>query len=860
MRIIVLLLLALGQALSLLGQAHVVKGLVQDEASSSPIVGVTLSVKASPKGRILSFAITDKQGEFTLKLPQERGDSLRLYVSHLGYGQKVLPLKSEVLRLIKLREESRQLKELVVKAQKITQSKDTISYLVAGFATRKDRTIGDVLANMPGMAVDNNGRVSYNGKPINNVYVEGNNVMEGRYGVVTNNVDHKHIAKVEVLENHQPIKALAKDKLSTETAINLKLTDKAKGIWTANALVAGGTSSHQGAIGEGELFASRFSGKMQTVSTIKANNSGKDVMGELSALSRSELMDMLTGGASALRAKLSTLASASAQGVDSKLLRHNKTYTFSTSNLWKLSEHNQLNAQVVLSEDNNRRDERTAQGYFLGDGILNKLTTERARSRQRRLEAKLRYTSNKPTGYLQEALIYKAGWGRLLTHTGGDFENEGVAHSILHQLENRLSYLSTKGKYSLQLTSVNSYAFAPEDLTLTELNARRQNVRQSEFYSSTGLRAVRYLGAWHLELQAGISGTLYRLKSAYQQEGGASYDNDVRLGYLSGRLSPHLTYERSGVKLSLGVPLRLNSYGGQLSGQRLYPSSRLTFDWDMHTLWKLSARAYWGATPPSPSLFYVQPIMLDYRRLISGVLSTRGAQEYTLSAKLAYANPLPMLFGNLRVSYGSENAMRTREKLLRDGLLHYIYRLGDEITRSWSVGATISKGVDAIRGRVDFSGDYKQSNTPIRQNGLAYDFDSGGLMLRASLRSDIASWMDIDYELSYQDSFLKILQHRSTTKAFLHKGTLSVYPIEDLTIGLKSQYSWVRFPSGDKERFYFADIVASYKYRKMEFSLSLTNLFDQRTYGYTIYGDLSSTSTEYDLRGRSLLLGLRYRF
>ena len=39
-------------------------------------------------------------------------------------------------------------------------------------------------------------------------YIEGLDLMKGHYGIATNNIDPNNIATVQVLENHQDIKAL----------------------------------------------------------------------------------------------------------------------------------------------------------------------------------------------------------------------------------------------------------------------------------------------------------------------------------------------------------------------------------------------------------------------------------------------------------------------------------------------------------------------------------------------------------------------------------------------------------------------------------------------------------------------------
>ena len=100
------------------------------------------------------------------------------------------------------------MQEVSIKADKIIQNKDTTSYFVTNFATTKDRTIGDVLTNMPGINIAENGKISYNGSPINKFYVEGIDLFDGKYNLATNNISYENIARVGVIEKSQAIKAL----------------------------------------------------------------------------------------------------------------------------------------------------------------------------------------------------------------------------------------------------------------------------------------------------------------------------------------------------------------------------------------------------------------------------------------------------------------------------------------------------------------------------------------------------------------------------------------------------------------------------------------------------------------------------
>ena len=98
---------------------------------------------------------------------------------------------------------------------------DTLSYPVKAFSREEDLSIGDVLQRMPGITVDDDGKIYYNNKAIANLYTDGDNLMDGRYGLATKVITKDMIQSVDVIQHHQPIEAL-KGKISSDNvAINL---------------------------------------------------------------------------------------------------------------------------------------------------------------------------------------------------------------------------------------------------------------------------------------------------------------------------------------------------------------------------------------------------------------------------------------------------------------------------------------------------------------------------------------------------------------------------------------------------------------------------------------------------------------
>lgn len=212
-------------------------GRVTDSQSGKPLAKVVVSVKTAD-GNTKGYSQTKIDGTYAVTTSVI--DGCKLHLSIIGYKKRSLELiAGQTVYNVMLQQSAIELREVKIKSQKIRQRGDTLVYNVASFAKDGDRSIGDVLKKMPGIQVAVDGKISYNGMPINKFYIEGKDLLQGRYGLATNGVEYKDVSSVEVMTNHQPVKALKNLSESEQAAINLKLKDGSKShlITTINAAV-----------------------------------------------------------------------------------------------------------------------------------------------------------------------------------------------------------------------------------------------------------------------------------------------------------------------------------------------------------------------------------------------------------------------------------------------------------------------------------------------------------------------------------------------------------------------------------------------------------------------------------------------
>lgn len=214
-------------AVSSYGQSTL-KGRVSDRDSKRPVFGVNILLKSAADSTILAFVVSDEEGRFGISYSSKEERFFLDLKSMTIKPYRQVVFAGETNLEILLESATLQLEEQVVQAIRnpVVQKKDTLSYSVAGFSTSADRMIGDIIKRLPGIEVLDNGMIRYEGRPLQKFYVEGLDLLEGRYNLATNNLPVGAVESVEILENHQPIRVLDSLVFSDRASLNIRLKQK----------------------------------------------------------------------------------------------------------------------------------------------------------------------------------------------------------------------------------------------------------------------------------------------------------------------------------------------------------------------------------------------------------------------------------------------------------------------------------------------------------------------------------------------------------------------------------------------------------------------------------------------------------
>jgi hypothetical protein len=98
---------------------------------------------------------------------------------------------------------------------------DTVMFDAGRYRTAATFRLSDLLNQLPGFRVDERGRIYYNGKEVNRLLIDGDDLTGEHYGLISSRLRAGLISKVQLMEKYQSVKLLRGIQKGNETAVNL---------------------------------------------------------------------------------------------------------------------------------------------------------------------------------------------------------------------------------------------------------------------------------------------------------------------------------------------------------------------------------------------------------------------------------------------------------------------------------------------------------------------------------------------------------------------------------------------------------------------------------------------------------------
>jgi len=252
-----------------------INGIVLDSLNNPVSDAIVTSYADSKYSSFVAFKTTDSNGKFKLTFSNKR-DSLFIDVRHISFKTKRFPISDFKNQLrFKLQRNFNKLDEVLIKTKKnITIKGDTVRYDVQELQEKKDYTIEEVIDRIPGITIAENGQISYNDRPISHLYINGVDLLEGRYNIATRGIPADAVEDIELLRRHNHARIDIGKTLSSEVALNLKIKKD-------QSLVFGSSKADAGIpflTARGEATPIYLRDKLQNIASIRANNIGLSLL------------------------------------------------------------------------------------------------------------------------------------------------------------------------------------------------------------------------------------------------------------------------------------------------------------------------------------------------------------------------------------------------------------------------------------------------------------------------------------------------------------------------------------------------------------------------------------------------------
>ncbi len=858
----------------------------------NPITDASVSIGFPGQESALFFTRSDTAGKYSFWLKDTfSAKSLIIRVNAFGYNKANAIVNPPFGKInFRLLPEISELPSVEVKDNpvRIRKNGDTLSYSVKGFSNSMDRVIGDVIKKLPGIVVEENGRIYYNGAPINNFYIDGDNLLDDKYSLATRTIPFGLVDKVQVIENNQDIKALAGIVPTDRAAINITLKNKARLHFLTDVNVSAGFTKQYNA----SVSAMAFKPKLKTINALKLTNTGNDPGEEVQS---DALTDESTLPYAEQTRQLLSVDKIEDMGFAKRRYLFNDARLATVNTLFKPGPGQLIRMNGYLLQDVQDQNFQNYTKIFLPGNTIQHTETNNLSDHLLSGRVGLTFNINTKKIYFNNTLSYE------------NTENNSFSNSLVNSIETGQELQDKKIKLAntlnglivfkrnkiIQFTSTISYLHHPQNLLISpglfietiNNNTAYQQLNQS--LQTPGLSIHNYftyrenIGKLLHTYKFGVSYENRKLLSSVQllqlngmiTSGTDSFYNDLKYKKWDLYIDNEFQWQRKGLRITIGLPLHklLQTYTDSTFKTEardafvlFQPSVQIRQKTGKES--NVTLRYYYNKTFGNYYDFFKGRIIENYRNMAYNDLSFSESlqSQHSITFGYSYRNTLKILFVNLAASYKKYTSGNILSSIVTDYSSRNVAIPIDNNTSIGSVNANFSKYLFWVRStlRLGFMARYRL--TPILQNGFLFQSDNRSTSYSFGFYTKITQWLFTDYESFFSYSVSRNPMVKEETGICQNKQQVSIDIVSDKYVSCRITGEGYRIQQPDKTKnsFYFLDAVFKKNFAKpaMTLELGLYNITNVNKYtANTIFSNSVSSST-IQVRPRSLMLKVSFNF
>lgn len=877
-----------------------VSGKITDEDGVA-IPSASVTVEEPGKEAILAYGITNSKGEYKVTF-SAGGGFVDLKVK--AFNQKPLTKQisnSDQTLTFQMQSEATEIKEVQLKTKMITARGDTIAYDLKAFDSKNDRTLADVMKKIPGIEVNADGSILYQGNAINKFYVNGKDLMEGGYGTINNSLPKDAVQKVEVLENHQPVKMLQGKIPSDAAAINIKLKNSV-------------TMTGRGEVGTGfgdpwlwnvKLTPMFFGQKSQWVVNYKTNNVGEQVENEGNIIGFGSRYEGRRVNAS--QNDWLNVENAMTANIPVRRYLFNNVHYVSANYLTNIDKKKEWELKASANYTNNavEREAYSQTDFFatsdtpasrITTNILNNFYTDKAKG-------ELVFTKNAKKGFFKNTTSFSQFWNadRAVVDRTDPFTSRNGNQAIeapTSSFQNSLSTIIPWKEKMVNVLSFVSYQNDSQKLDITPatyLNipgfnpggaaeSVRQNLQLKTFEANHSANIGFSTKGWTFTPEIGLNYKSTNLRSALTnyQNGeafgyGFDFDNDLKYTTATPYASVGINFKNDSWMIYANVPVNSNNIKAEDPLRNVSKSvEKVTFEPNLFAQYNFAS--FFKASLNgniSNNFGEVNTAYSGYLMTSPSGLNAMSAENpipennlKSAGARLEYRNPLNNLFFNVnyRLSDNKRNLISTPTRNAAGyTVIDYLEQENNTVNSGYS--AEVGKYFPKFKTNASVSYNNNTSTQDAYLNSDEYESKNNSQSVGFKLNNTYFSWMSVDYTLNFSrnnqknTSFVSELNSENSRSGFNHNLAAFFYPLENHTVG----FSWdqINTNAGDQKYhngFYDLSYQFSWAKKKIDFEVKWMNIANKKV--FETY-DINATSINYTrilLRPSQVMFTVKFNF
>ncbi|MEY1640444.1 hypothetical protein [Tenuifilum osseticum] len=845
---------------------------IEGKVKSSDGVFVSdISITVHPKdntSKILSYCYSDENGVFVLKI-DSKSDSVLLFFRSLQIKDTALLISNSNHKLfITLYPKINNIDEVKVASSPIRVKGDTISYLVSSFATENDFSIGDVIDKMPGFKVDENGKISYQGKEIRKYYIEGMDLLEGNYSLANKNLPQTSVASVEVLLNHQPIKAVGTAIPTDETALNIKLKNN-----VALTGVAKGTIGQKPIMWDVNTTPMAFQKRQQIILSWQNNNLGNSMFDQHQSIT---INNGEVDGLYTIKDTYVSTPNISFPNVKKAVFTDNNTNLMTYNQIVKFSK--EVDIKINASYLKNRIDVKklVSRSYFLTDSIFTIDENQTNSLLGSSFIGNITITKNSKSAYFKNKINYGGFWDENESSISNTNFLQDITATPFHQtLTNQFELVIPIQKYFIQMGSVVDYNYSPQELFMRSTGSFLDNFGDSliqkisnrTFNTQNSISFTLPIGNWLL-----ASNISYNYKNFIHNtsmiDKGKIVDIDSLINNLdwqnsSVKLQEEINYTLKKVRFILKIPvlfskINANDHYHNLKIDKNFVTVNPFISVKFNLFKTITFYSYVGfkqstSEPIEMLRGYTIP---SYRNLNVSYIDFALNNTFYYNFHATFRMPSAGLFGSLSWDYSKQHKNAINN--------HVIYPSGyiinslvnqSLIGNNQSFNSSLSWFINAIKTTLKVETIYSFTNIPILVNDMQQVFRVNTLSLTPSMFLNFSSFFNLrcSSEVIKSRAYYGNLRNETVD----YNNELDIYFLIKAKhiLGLEANFYNSKTKNLERNSALISNFFYKYNPSKsrLTFEFKIRNLFNSKRYLQIYSSESEAVRTLYYLHPREYL-------